>query len=284
MTTWNVSTFYNELDVLEIKLETLDPLIDVFVLAEATVDQRGAPKDLVFPPNRSRYRRWAHKIRYVAVDDMPDRQDAEGTLAHWNRENFQRNALIRGMDDLAEDDLVLISDLDEVPYPAALEEGLYNPGMRFPMDMHVYRLDWRWTERPVTDGSTAVVRRGADIQRYGVHFPLVGQPDSFWRSDADGNRLSSGWHLAYQYDAAGILRKTRAIADDAWKQLVPDDKKGDPDWWPHPDGPSHTLLERCIEEGVDVFGRDHRQAERVGLDQLPPCVAEFPARYAHMLA
>lgn len=280
---WNVSTFFNELDVLEIKLETLDPLVDRFIIAEATVDQRGAEKPLVFGPNRALFRRWAHKLTYVVVDDMPTRQDDEGMLAHWERENFQRNALIRGMEGLAEDDLVLISDLDEIPYPAALEEGLANPGMRFPMDMHVYRLDWRWTERPVTDGSTAVVRRGDDVLRYGVHHCLVGQPDSFWRSDANGDRLSSGWHLAYQYDGDGIRRKTQAIADDAWKQLIPDDKKGNPDWWPDPSGPSDALLERCVLDGVDVFGRDHRQAERVGLEQLPPCVENDPARYAHML-
>lgn len=280
---WSVSTFFNELDVLEIKLETLDHLVDVFVLAEATVDQRGQSKPLVFPPNRARFRRWAHKIRYVAVDDMPDRQDAEGTGAHWERENYQRNALLRGMDGLAEDDLVLISDLDEIPYPDALEEGLYSPDLRFPMDMHVYRLDWRWQERPVTDGSTAVVRWGADIHRYGVHHCLVGMP-ARWREEVTGTRLSSGWHLAYQYDQAGILRKTQAIADDAWVQLIPDDKKGDPAWWPTPGGPSGLLLDRCIREGVDVFGRDHRQAERVGLDQLPPCIAADPARWTHMLA
>lgn len=286
MTVWSLSTFYNELDVLEIRLRTLDPLVDVHVLAEATVDQRGNPKPLFLGAalESERFAEWADRIRYVVVGDMPDRQEVDAsTAAHWEREHWQRDALGRGLDGLRDDDLLLISDLDEVPYPDALEQGLYAPGLRFPMDMHVYRLSWRWPERPVTDGSTAVVRRGSDLDGIGVHDALLDVP-ARWREDAAGNRASSGWHLAYQADADGIRRKTQAIADDAWAQLVPDEKKGDPDWWPTPAGPSDALLERCLLAGADVFGRDHRQAEWVGLDQLPPCVEENVDAFAHMLA
>jgi beta-1,4-mannosyl-glycoprotein beta-1,4-N-acetylglucosaminyltransferase len=291
---WSVSPFFNELDVLEIRLATLDPLVDVFVLAEATVDQRGRPKPLhlsalgdAWGGLAERFAPWGHKIRVVTVDDMPERRDFDGTPQHWRREHFQRDALARGMADLADDDVVLICDLDEIPYPEALAEGIERPGLRFPMDMHVYRLNWRWTERPVRDGSTAVTRRGDYLWGRSVHEALLDPDGARWRVDpATQLAVSSGWHLAYMYDQEGIRRKVGAIADDAWAQLVPEAKKADPGFWPLLAGvpqPSSLLLDRCVETGCDVFGRDYRQAEWVGLDQLPLYVSDHPERFAHLL-
>lgn len=287
MTTWCVSPFYNELDVLEIKLATLSPLIDRFVLAEATVDQRGNPKPLYLKEAQEsgRFIGFApfDKVSYVVVDDMPTRQE-EGTAAHWERENHQRDALMRGMGDLKDDDIVLISDLDEIPYPEALEEGLEAPGLRFPMDMHVYRLNWRWTERPVRDGSTAVTRPGAYFDGRTVHQALIEPTGARWRTDSFALATSSGWHLAYMYDEAGIRAKTQAIADNAWRQLIPEHKKADPLFWSSdPRVPTDALLERCIKMGCDVYGRDYRQAEWVDLDELPDCVASYPEKFGHLL-
>lgn len=300
MTVWSVSPFHSELDVLEIRLATLDPYVDRFVLAEATVDQRGNPKKVTLETlqriidgdhtllqgvNWQGFAPYLDKITIVIVDDMPDRQTA-GTEAHWERENFQRNALIRGMADLHEDDHVLICDLDEIPHPDAMDEAL-NGGapLRFPMDMHVYRLNWRWTERPVTDGSTAVVQPGhAFFSSTGevapVHDMLL-KVAANWRVDENQLARSSGWHLAYQGDAATIAAKTRSIADDAWVQLIHDDVKGQrtqDEWF------GAEWAAQCIRTGSDIYGRAHRQAEWVDLDQLPPYVAEHLDRFAHLIA
>lgn len=284
---WHATTFHSELDVLEIKLATLDHLIDLFVVAEATVDQRGNPKPLYLTEALAagRFSRWAHKIRVVAVDDMPTEQDPESTLPHWDREHHQRNCLVRGMDELQDDDLVMLGDLDEIPYPRALEEALHRGGMvRFAMDMHVYRLDWRWTERPVNQGSATVVQPGSafwdewDGPR-DVHLVLLGMPAE-WRSGEAGTPLSSGWHLAYMGDAAAVRRKVLSIADDGYAQLVPEEKRAAR---PRESWSTLEWAQHCIDTGEDIYGRDFRQAERVGLEQLPPYVAENPALFAHLL-
>ena len=64
-------TFFNELDVLEIRLAELDPLVDHFVIVEATRTFTAKPKPLYFADNRKRYDRYAHKIIHVVVDDLP---------------------------------------------------------------------------------------------------------------------------------------------------------------------------------------------------------------------
>jgi beta-1,4-mannosyl-glycoprotein beta-1,4-N-acetylglucosaminyltransferase len=288
VTVWHLTTFLNELDVLEIKLATLDHLIDRYVIAEANVTQRGDPKPLILNDAltaQPRFSRWRHKIEVIEVTDMPTEQDPESTLPNWDREHHQRNALIGGCDGLHDDDAVMIGDLDELPYPRALDEALNVPdfAVRFPMDMHVYHLNWRWPERPVHQGSATVVQPGHafwdewDGARP-VHDVLLGMPAT-WRCGDEGVPISSGWHLAYMGDAAHIAAKTLAIADDGYLQLVPEEKRAAPrEFWSSLDWAQH-----CIDTGEDVYGRDERQAERVGLETLPPYVAENPALFAHLL-
>ena len=75
--------FFNELDLLEMRLEELFDVVDVFVLVEATRTFRGEPKPLHFAENRSRFQPYASKIRHVVVTDLPDGDDP------WVREYFE---------------------------------------------------------------------------------------------------------------------------------------------------------------------------------------------------
>jgi beta-1,4-mannosyl-glycoprotein beta-1,4-N-acetylglucosaminyltransferase len=65
--------FYNELDILELRLMVLDEYVDKFVLVEAEVNHVGGPKELFFQKNRDRFTKWLDKIEHVIVraDDAP---------------------------------------------------------------------------------------------------------------------------------------------------------------------------------------------------------------------
>lgn len=155
---WSISPFFNELDVLEVKLAEQAPYVDVFVFAEATRSYRGDPKPLHLTEalEAGRYAEWADKIRVVVVDDDPDWSmqpfQPFGDPQRWLRENHQRAALIRGMKDLEHSDLVCLSDLDEIvrgTLLAALREGQDGPApLNYtvvpPLTMHVASLTHRW--------------------------------------------------------------------------------------------------------------------------------------------
>lgn len=94
--------------------QTLDPVVDVFIVAESNVTFSQKPKPLYFERDKPRFREFQHKIRHVVVDDMPDGTDA------WANEIFQRNAAKRGLfyePPVREQDLIILSDADEVPDP-----------------------------------------------------------------------------------------------------------------------------------------------------------------------
>lgn len=273
VTRWAVSTFNNELDILEIRLATLDAVVDRFVITEATVTQRNQPKPLHFLENQGRFARWLDRIDYVAVEDMPD---GEGVAADWERERFQRSASERALHDLDGGDMVLVSDLDEIPYPDALAECWELPPCRICMDMHLYALNWRWLDRGCPIGSTASVHPASafNVGRT-VHDVLV----SGWSDNYAGGAVA-GWHLSYQGGVEAIRNKMLCIADRFYEQLVTDDVKA-------VRGPEDFLTDEWIQESIDtgrdIYARAYRSSEWVGVDQMPACVQDDPARWAHMM-
>ncbi len=113
--------FFNELDILKLRMQIMAPYVDKFVLEEATVTFSGEPKEMIFAKHRDMFAEFEDKIIYVAVDDSP----LEGVTTH-ERDKFQKNGLIRGMADCKPDDIVIFSDVDEIPNPRVLKEILQN--------------------------------------------------------------------------------------------------------------------------------------------------------------
>lgn len=132
-------TFFNELELLEFRLEELNDYVDHFVIVEGTRTFSGEIKPLFFENNKERFSKFLHKIMYVVVDDMPyDEREAlphitDGELNSnynlkaqqaWVRELFQRNCIMRGVEalNLADTDYIIISDCDEITNPELLKE------------------------------------------------------------------------------------------------------------------------------------------------------------------
>lgn len=102
--------FFNELDLLEIRLNELDPVVDYFVIVEGTKTFSGQSKPLYFDENKDRFKNFSHKIKHIVLDDMPDGDNP------WEREAFQRKMVIeRGFKDFSNTDVGMISDADEIP-------------------------------------------------------------------------------------------------------------------------------------------------------------------------
>jgi len=104
-------TFFNELDMLEIRLNILDPIVDKFVLVEATKTQNNKNKPLFYKLNKHRYKKFADKIIHIVVDKYPK------NISQWTIENYQRNCITKGLKQCNDNDIIMISDLDEIPNP-----------------------------------------------------------------------------------------------------------------------------------------------------------------------
>ena len=129
--------FYNELDILEIRLHELYDSVDYFVLVEASKTQSLLDKPFYFDENKERYSKFLDKIIHIKIEDCPKNSHL------WEMENFQRNCILRGLSKVSElhsDDVVLISDLDEIPSSKSIklirESGLSYGSIN--MSFHAY--------------------------------------------------------------------------------------------------------------------------------------------------
>ena len=68
MKIYDCFTFFNELDLLEIRLKTMDKFVDYFVIVEANKTFSGAPKESIFLKNQKRFEKWKSKIRYKFIE------------------------------------------------------------------------------------------------------------------------------------------------------------------------------------------------------------------------
>ena len=114
--------YFDEDHLLEIRLNTLYKYVNKFVIVEANLDHAGNPRQPLF--SIKKFSDFKDKIQYILIKDLPKHNNfyKKNWGPAWRRENLQRNALSKGYDDCDPNDLIMISDLDEIPNPEKIFE------------------------------------------------------------------------------------------------------------------------------------------------------------------
>ncbi len=116
-------TFYNELDLLEYRLNVLNDVVDYFIIVEANQTFIGKQKELYFNNNKGRFDKFKDKIIHIIVD-LPyiSNNININKGEQWLNEKYQRNCISIGFNKLQlnDNDIILINDLDEIPDPNKL--------------------------------------------------------------------------------------------------------------------------------------------------------------------
>tara|TARA_X000000950_G_scaffold241830_1_gene295742 strand:- start:405 stop:1217 length:813 start_codon:yes stop_codon:yes gene_type:complete len=114
--------YFDEDLVLDIRLNTLTDKVDKFIIVEATKNHAGQDKKLNF--RIENFSKFKHKINYLIIDDLP--VDVESPKKGWHenhaRDQYQRNSIAKGYKKYHDNDLIMISDIDEIPDPKKIEE------------------------------------------------------------------------------------------------------------------------------------------------------------------
>jgi len=106
---YDCTLFLDEFDLLEIRLRELGDVVDRFVVVESNRTFTCNPKPFHFPAQADRFRRWLDRIIYVPVYDLPQ------SATPFEREEFNRNCIVRGLGTPRPEDIVLVGDVDEIP-------------------------------------------------------------------------------------------------------------------------------------------------------------------------
>ena len=146
--------YFDEDVILDLRLNILNPFIDYFVIVESTFNHKGEKRKLKFDINK--YKKFENKIIYLIFDKEPSGiekvfdTDNEGEVSRKlilnaaSRENGQRNFISKGLERANEKDLILISDVDEIPNLEKINwNTLKNQILLFKQDMFYYKLNLR---------------------------------------------------------------------------------------------------------------------------------------------
>lgn len=264
--------FFNELDLLELRLKILDPVVDYFVLVEATKTKKWIDKELFFEKNKTRFKKWKDKIIHVVVDDMPKpgkfttnnlhQLDSKLGLGRWKLEGYQINQIRRGLKNAKPEDIIMVSDVDEIPNPRKFEIMkkilLRESTMGFDQSMYYYYLNGfkydGWTGTKVTKfkhfkrgfgGKAYRVKRSRDWflrtqMFFGKKFPVI---------------KNGGWHFSYLSTPEEMLAKMEHLCGQEHVGRV-----------------AHSLEEvkRRIDAGEDLYGRKGENITYVSIDESFP--------------
>ena len=275
---WDTFVFHTELPVLRLRLHTLSEVVHRFVLVEATRTFSNKPKDLVFEREVKHDQELAaflSQVEHVIVDDLPATQ-GEGSA--WDREYFQLNAIVRGTARAWPHDLIVVSDVDEIPDPhvinllrscdgwdvtgpVQLYTRFYNYNFRF-------QFQSSWYRPSVATFEWLASSKGQGLPEYLKHH--YARPEHLRLDDA-------GWHLSFFSDAEGVIDKLSSYSHhDKYKHM------------------NKSTVHAAIETGTDIFYADGHWgfgnlqdvSEEIVLSHckgLPPRVRQYPFVYKDWL-
>ena len=264
--------FFNEIDMLKIRLNMLYQYVDFFVICEANITHSGESKGYNFLSNQDEFSPWSDKIIFLKYEPDVSGLDFsykttkyDDATPQWQVENGQRNFLAQYLLGQSDDDMAIICDVDELWHPKVakfLRSNEYKLDRgRLEMQFHYYYLN--------------CVGVGKDNSIWNLpFFSKVG----LIREDSDLSKIRSkvqlpsirdcGWHFSYLGGVEAIAKKIQAFAH----QEVNTEEFNNT---------SHLLA--CINRGVDYLNRvDYEWAFRP-LDYYPPDLAKIMSQFPSLV-
>jgi len=246
--------FFNELELLDLRLMVLSEFVDYFILVEADKTHTGKPKDFIFETNKDKFQPYLDKIIYIKVEDLPDYSIGD----IWKAENFQRNCITRGLSNAKTGDKIIVSDIDEIPNPDVLKMHLSRPQ---PVTMEQYLFYYH------VNCLQAQGWNGSIMATYGS-FESPQQLRNIARGGFN-SQPNGGWHYSFMGGAERIKTKVENIAE------------------------SHLIINgvgdiKQIQEKLntqqDLWGRTEEYAKKELVDittnlLAPKCIKEFIKKY-----
>ncbi|MBQ9497132.1 MAG: hypothetical protein IJR52_06110 [Selenomonadaceae bacterium] len=261
-------TFYNEFELLELRLKALWDVVDYFVIVEANRKHNGEPKDFTFPKRAEEFKEFWSKIRFVKADlsAVPFKG-----VGDWAIENAQRNMILHGIEDAAPDDLIMISDLDEIPAPnvvravrgGQLADILEKSPLVMAQAFHYYFFDLIC---PTAWHGTILTRR-----------KNLTTPQELRNARGKLPRVSDGGHhFSYMGGVDRVIDKMTSIVDGNGMVFASGGKLID-----------REHVEKSLANGTDIYNRQGNVASQFypydAREIRLPHVDEFLKKYPHFL-
>ena len=242
--------FYNEFELLEIRLHELNDVVDYFVLVEANKTHVLKDKELFFDKNKDKFSKFLDKIIHVVVREHPKNKallDFRGT--NHSVENYHRNFISKGLIGAKKNDIILISDVDEIPRKSIIEKiNTIKMPCTFNLHLYYYYLNFALQGKYKNTPSTVAVKFG-NMKLPQYYRNNRGKVKSWPIID------NAGWHFSYMGGFERIIKKLESYAH----QEKNTKKYKNIDY-----------LKSKLERGEDIFSRRNVKIKVVDIDETFP--------------
>jgi beta-1,4-mannosyl-glycoprotein beta-1,4-N-acetylglucosaminyltransferase len=281
MKIYDCFNFFNELDILELRLNILDGIVDYFVIVESNLTHTGVPKNYLFLESKARFEKFLRKVIHVKVEDNPtdftDLPKTEDpildqiygyiksqknrfnpkTQNDYGRDFFQKESVRRGLSTCDANDLIMISDVDEIPNPISIvtiSKNITNEIYSLNQPMYYYYLNL------LKDESWY----GTKVSRYET---IANTSFNEVRGDEQLSKKvpKAGWHFSFMGGRDMVLSKlfSYSARDLVTKRTI-------------------TELEHNMKNGIDPFHRGRLRKVAID-DSYPDYLLKNIEKYKHLI-
>ena len=293
MTIYDCFTFFNEIDLLKLRLEMLDHVVDKFVIVETNKTFHGIDKPYNFINHKNEFYKYLNKIIYINPDDIPIYK-GDGD---WDIEYYSRNSIMKGLTKCEPDDIIIVSDIDEIPNIDAFLEPLHFNYSKFPdrsfrgIMKSIYKYyNWQII-KPAKNWLDLLEYSPVACQQDLYYYFLNCKSESKWFGSVICKYKNikttqflrkirgsipyiknGGWHLSYFGGIDSIKEKTKAIIDDR-KEVIQIIKN-------HCDDDDY--IKHCIKNGIDLYHRENVKFKYIDFNEISfPNKKKVLEKYPH---
>ena len=251
MAIYDCFQYFNEDHIVDLRLNILDKYVDYFVISESTKTHQGKNKEINF--DLKKFSKFKDRIIFIVADYKDDINFEKHKGGESPIEQHQRNSLIEGIKDASSDDLIILSDSDEIPDLEKLSLIKKNKKfIAFSQKMFMYKLNLQNLNESNWIGSKITKKKNIKTMQELRNLKFKKYP--FWRLDKiDQQIINGGWHFSYMQTPKQILKKVKSFS--------------------HGEYNNETLNEKNIEEKIlkneDIFSRNIK-LKKINLDNSYP--------------
>ena len=283
--------YFDEDVILDLRLNILNPFIDYFVIVESTFNHKGEKRKLKFDINK--YKKFENKIIYLIFDKEPSGiekvfdTDNEGEVSRKlilnaaSRENGQRNFISKGLERANEKDLILISDVDEIPNLEKINwNTLKDQIVLFKQDMFYYKLNLKLPDL-IWSGSKACRKKNLKSPQWLRN--VKDKKYSFFRLDTLFSEKkyinikfinNGGWHFSNIKTAAEIEYKLKSYLHHREFDLNPISESEIEDIIKN----KQAIYDLRVDKKINKIGSGNKLVEHP-LNKLPSYILENIDKY-----
>ena len=209
--------FFNEENILDLRLNILDEFVNFFIIVESTTDHQGNAKKLNFDINK--FIKFKKKIIYIVVEDTAEDIKKPHLGQNSLVEQHQRNSIMRGLKNCDDDDLIIISDIDEIPDLTKLNFFDKKKYAVFSQKKFDYKLNLLNETEGEWYGSKICLKRNLKSPQWLRDLKFKKYP--FWRIDKTRNLQiikNAGWHFSYLQSPDDIVKKIMSFSHGEWNK------------------------------------------------------------------